>query len=459
MDPSGYGNVEFDFENHVMTKMLAPLDNDQSEQMPYLKSDPRHRIVVCQHWLLGLCQVGSDCTYLHRFDKNKMPQCKHGSSCKIKNCPLKHGEVEQLECIFYKQGFCYHGPTCIRRHISRPPEECPIEASFESAVYASSGYGNTNPANKRTKANQPNENYKITLCSHWLQSGNCTFNDSCHFAHGEAEVHDGQQSQVDLLTEAEIYDPTRSKMDAPLRIPFTQQDKIAYFMLQSPDLRSLRISRRRGRWAVPHWMRDEMNEALANSKYVILFFMCRALRGIYGLARLTGEIPAPVVGSPMTREFPVQWIRTIRIPLRSIAQMKIASTGMYVGKTTNDVRVDIRLGLDLLFVAYRKPEWDWTLEFDRATYVPIIDNNDVALHRLVNNPALNSLHPDQLFSDDWVAKVMSGDKSGGRDRGNQFRNNTRPDNRGADASFQGNNDPSGFVFCSSRALVEEMLVK
>jgi cleavage and polyadenylation specificity factor subunit 4 len=92
------------------------------------RGDLKHRTIVCRHWLLGLCQNGSSCGYLHRLDKSKMPACKHGNQCKIKNCPLKHtDELEISECIFYKQGFCYNGVNCVRRHVKRSPDECPFE--------------------------------------------------------------------------------------------------------------------------------------------------------------------------------------------------------------------------------------------------------------------------------------------------------------------------------------------
>lgn len=158
-----------------MSKMLPPLDpNDDPNKEAYIKADPRHRVIVCQHWLLGLCQVGNDCTYLHRFDKNKMPQCKHGKICKLKNCPLKHGEMDILECIFYKQGFCANGPMCPRRHVVKRPDECPVESTFEAGYYAPVS-GGSGPATKKPKTHQPNENYKVSLCTHWLQTGTCTF--------------------------------------------------------------------------------------------------------------------------------------------------------------------------------------------------------------------------------------------------------------------------------------------
>ena len=68
------------------------------------RGDLKHRTIVCRHFLLGLCQNGYSCGYLHRLDKKKMPACKHGNLCKIKNCLLKHtDELEISECVFYKQ--------------------------------------------------------------------------------------------------------------------------------------------------------------------------------------------------------------------------------------------------------------------------------------------------------------------------------------------------------------------
>jgi hypothetical protein len=37
-------------------------------------------------------------------------------------------------------------------------------------------------------------------------------------------------------------------------------------------------------------------------------------------------------------------------------------TGMFVGRSSADGRFDAKVGLDVLLTAYRKPEWDWTVE-------------------------------------------------------------------------------------------------
>lgn len=258
----------------------------------------------------------------------------------------------------------------------------------------------------------------------------------------------------------EIYDPTRFRMDAPLKMPFTQQDKISYFILHSPDLRSLQISKRRERWAVPHWMRDELSNAFNSSKHVIVFFSVRALKGVYGVARIIGDIFPPVIGSPMSREFPVKWLRTIRIPMRTIGQMKVSSNNAFIGRNILDCKVDARVGLDLLYIAYRKPEWDWTSEIDAASYIPIPDN-PIAESKMYTD----ALHPDQLFSEDWISKVSLPPSEQRRLYGDRYMNRDSNQSSYQDRRYQTNEtnyynrDHPGFVFCSNTPVVQEMLAR
>jgi hypothetical protein len=148
--------------------------------------------------------------------------------CKIKNCHLKHvDEVEVSECVFFKQGFCYNGPNCVRKHTKRLPDEVPKEATFEQGL-TTAAPGAPVVAPKKRKG--PNENYKVSLCNHWLLSGTCHFGEECHFAHGEGEIQEGYQSEV--LNDAEILDPTRGRLDADLVLPFSQKARISYFLFQ-----------------------------------------------------------------------------------------------------------------------------------------------------------------------------------------------------------------------------------
>lgn len=50
------------------------------------------------------------------------------------------------------------------------------------------GLGGANSSRRPGGALERNENYKTTLCNHWLQNkGLCPFGEDCVFAHGEAE--------------------------------------------------------------------------------------------------------------------------------------------------------------------------------------------------------------------------------------------------------------------------------
>ena len=69
-----------------------------------------------------------------------------------------------------------------------------LQASFDQALSAhvltNVSSGLRNAPLKKKKSNQPNDNYKVSLCNHWLLDGVCHFNEDCHFAHGEEEIND-----------------------------------------------------------------------------------------------------------------------------------------------------------------------------------------------------------------------------------------------------------------------------
>mmetsp|Transcript_12538 Transcript_12538/g.17210 ORF Transcript_12538/g.17210 Transcript_12538/m.17210 type:complete len:653 (-) Transcript_12538:41-1999(-) len=403
-----------------------------------------------------------------------MKPCKHGKLCKIKNCPLKHVAEEELEeCQFYKQGFCCNGPKCARRHKKRLPEECPVEATFDTHI----NFSGATQFGKKIKTAQPNDNFKVTLCTHWLQSISCPFNEDCHYAHGEEEVNEGYQPNSDFLQDSDIYDPTANRMDAPLELPFTNLStaKISYFILQSPDLRSLSIARQRGVWAVPMRMSAEINASFRSSDHVIFFFSVRPLRGIYGVARLTNLIPQSAnPASPLTPEFPIMWLRSLRLSIRTVAQVKLGASGMFVGRCASDGRFDSKIGQDMLLTTFRKPSWNWHDELDRA-------HMNIRLKDISGNSASSSaeyypmsgalpyyLPRDVLFAQDWIDRAaltpsekMSGggagynkfDRSGGGKY--QQQQQLSAQNMLSAVEFY-TGDLPGFVVCAASPVVEEM---
>lgn len=455
--------IEFDFERDV-EKMLPKVIRDELG----FKLDQKQRTIVCRHWLLGLCYKGEQCSHLHRLDKSKMPPCKHGDMCKIKNCPLKHvAEGELEECTFYKQGFCFHGPKCGRRHVRRTPEECPLEAEFD----ATGGAGMVG-GGKKLKTAQPNDNFKVTLCTHWLLNGSCPFNNDCHFAHGEDQINEGFQPNAEFLNDSDVYDPTAGKMDVPLQLPFPAASKVSYFILQSPDLRSLAISKHRGVWAVPMRMAAEINAAVRSSEHVILYMCVRPLRGIYGICRLAGIIPPmPQLGPAMSAEFPITWIRTLRLSLCTIAQLKLGATGMFVGRSAADGRFDTKVGLDIMLTAYRKPEWDWCASkeaFEMAERnIRTVDPHkgatagDLGEYYPSGSAPTSALSAEVLFSQEWIdrAGLVPNEKGGfynANKGGGGFSSAPAAAPLPPVPDFYTGTLP-GFVFCAITPVIEEML--
>lgn len=173
MDTFAEVKIKLSFEAYVEKNLMPPLIVENLHG-PSTSRDPKHRTIVCRHWLVGLCQKGSVCEYLHRLDKSRMPVCKHNKLCKIRNCPLKHEDIEEKEeCPYYKQGFCKNGPFCKFRHVKRSPDECPAIASFEPCVNIIGSGGGPMMQKKRMQAQ--NDLYKVSICKHWLEVGSCPF--------------------------------------------------------------------------------------------------------------------------------------------------------------------------------------------------------------------------------------------------------------------------------------------
>mmetsp|Transcript_18157 Transcript_18157/g.31490 ORF Transcript_18157/g.31490 Transcript_18157/m.31490 type:complete len:256 (-) Transcript_18157:55-822(-) len=82
------------------------------------------RLIVCKHWLRGLCKKGEYCEYLHEFDMSRMPECYFFSKfgeCSNAECMYRHVDLDKKrnECPYYARGFCKHGAKCRFRHIRK----------------------------------------------------------------------------------------------------------------------------------------------------------------------------------------------------------------------------------------------------------------------------------------------------------------------------------------------------
>jgi len=113
MDKSASAICDFFILNRCTRGQLCPLRHVRGNQM-----------VVCKHWLRGLCKKGDDCEFLHKYDMERMPECyffiKYGQ-CSNKECPFLHlNPADRIkDCPWYDRGFCKHGPHCKNRHVRR----------------------------------------------------------------------------------------------------------------------------------------------------------------------------------------------------------------------------------------------------------------------------------------------------------------------------------------------------
>jgi len=331
-------------------------DNQQQQQnqranLTSAKHDPRLRTVVCRHWLRDLCMKGSACEFLHQFNLEKMPLCRHGERCKITECPFRHiSEANRLECVFYSQGFCIHGPFCRYKHVRRDREDLPQVSDFTlglSQMQAAANqldnqdnrsnnrynnqqasndgtFGNTCiPVNSRRPAPKPNQFFKISLCKHFMQ-GNCPFGESCHFAHGEHELRqfpntnenndeeikeergDGDDKNDTELIHDNVFGNNNAQSNFDYFYgassgggkpsPILEPECAKFFILLAATPTDLSISTVDGEWYVQAKDSKRLNDAYNSTKnktgksQVMIFFSVSGSNHIQGAAIMTSEV-------------------------------------------------------------------------------------------------------------------------------------------------------------------------
>lgn len=350
-DPISIHTIEYDFENyaleHGIPETLDPLPYRKAgsvfatgeEAEPVLtsaKHDPRLRTVVCRHWLRDLCMKGSACEFLHQYDLSKMPLCRHGERCKINDCPFRHiSEANRLECVFYSQGFCIHGPFCRYKHVRRDRIDLPAVADFTLGLSQMQAAGKDGVTTRRP-APKPNEFFKISLCKHFLQ-GECPFGDGCHFAHGEHELRNfpRQQQQKENEGEAnELADTMFSNQDNTTvdyfqggasgggkPSPILEPEQAHFFIVRAATQTDLAISTVRGEWYVQRKHAEQLNQVYQDGrKQVMLFFTVSDSRHIQGAATVMSPAIMMVEDEhpdAFSYRIQVEWYRTTEFSIET----------------------------------------------------------------------------------------------------------------------------------------------
>lgn len=306
------------------------------------KHDPRLRTVVCRHWLRDLCMKGAACEFLHQYNLAKMPICRHGDRCKIRDCPFRHiSEENRMECAFYKSGFCIHGPFCRYKHTKRPREDLPLVADF-SVGLSQMQAGKDGAAQQRRPAPKPNEFYKISLCKHFMQ-GECPFGEGCHFAHGEAELrqfprkeHEGGEARNG--TEASFDDvfqhTEHAKMDyyeggasgGGKPIPILEVEQAHFFIIRAATQHDLALSTIQGEWYLQRRHAEKINELYQNGRsQIMLFFTVSDSRHIQGATLVTSHASyqehADFGRDSFCYRVTVDWYRTTELPIATALEV------------------------------------------------------------------------------------------------------------------------------------------
>jgi cleavage and polyadenylation specificity factor subunit 4 len=350
--PTKIDQIQYDFEDyalkHGIPEIVDPLPyrkagsvfatgEDAEPVMTSAKNDPRLRTVVCRHWLRDLCMKGAACEFLHQYDLSKMPLCRHGDRCKVKDCPFRHiSEADRLECVFYSQGFCIHGPFCRYKHVRRERADLPLVADFTLGL--SQMQAGKDGVTARRPAPKPNEFYKVSLCKHFIQ-GECPFGDGCHFAHGEHELKkfprskDGTDAtnadgdiadnmfgaQVDTTVDY-FQGGSAGGADDGKPTPILEPENAAFFIVRAAHQRDLAISTVRKEWYVQRKHAEKLNTAFHPGKLVMIFFTVSDSSHMQGAALMTSmatyqeSLDDPSQDDCFCYRFKCDWYRTTEMP-------------------------------------------------------------------------------------------------------------------------------------------------
>jgi cleavage and polyadenylation specificity factor subunit 4 len=337
-------------------------DTEQAEWDKEKKEeDQRFKTIVCRHWLKSLCQSGERCDFLHKYVPERMPECRNGWECEDREsglCEQRHtNEDDKKKCLFYKQGVCLHGPTCKFLHKKLPAEKRPEVADFSTPFDDANNPRAEGAPDQRDQVRKAN--WRTQMCRHHEQGG-CPFQATCHYAHGQHELRTIEQNIAEGICSEEEKLEKGGKHTSGFqhvldeRIVHSNMSMLAlsnrnaeyssgakqmarnlpdrrgpckYFIARvaDPSYQYLVVSVKKGVWAAPRQMTDQLNDLFHTHDNIFLFFSVDGTANFQGVARISAPVQPTDQGGlakldpELTSIFPVQWLRLCQLPFETVA--------------------------------------------------------------------------------------------------------------------------------------------
>ncbi|GBG29058.1 mRNA 3'-end-processing protein YTH1 [Hondaea fermentalgiana] len=388
----------FDFE--LDTARSVQNKGGKSEQV--VKSrEQRYKTVVCRHWVKDLCMKMEDCEYLHELNPSRMPECRWGEKCQVPDCIFKHTkEEDRVECLFYKIGFCRKGQTCHFRHVRHAPEELPEVVPWDEIgdnKMTVMEITSTEDGIEKKTIVQHNENYKVSICKHWKQTGDCPFGQRCHFAHGVQELRQrgGEGEGAERVTPPKTplddivenfqtagrqagalinpLDDLGDDLNTPDKEIFQANGELgtpAYVIVRTTSMDHVAASLKYSAWSVLPCFMNQLNRLYDTAPQVYIIFAANDCSQFTGCAimrsRVEVDLNVPIVDLPPEANnhafmFKVEWVYTCSLDFTATAFLRVpepdVKADLPVAMAYECTELPVPEGHALLVMMYRQPHF------------------------------------------------------------------------------------------------------
>ena len=388
---SSEDTLNFSFEPYIKQQEDQTERENAEWQSERKGEDNRFKTVVCRHWLRSLCQNGERCDFLHKYDPDRMPECRNGADCTDPDCIFKHTtDEDRRECLFYTQGFCIHGPNCRFRHIKLPAEALPDVANF-STPFESKEEDGEDPVPK-------NAMFKTSMCRHMLESGACPFMRTCHYAHSQEELRtreqnlaDGYGTQEELNNAGNMSNNKENYFDGNVRRDTVEviassseaarvtdseygqkvfeivrslpdrRGPCKYFVVRVPDptYQYLVVSIKRGSVGCASRNGERLERVVSYSGQYFLILHCRRFKCFQGVARVSSTVETTENGGlgqangACTAIFSVEWLKLCQLSYNDIMHLAVSENQpLYEAGNYAELHYDVgRQLMELLFLS------------------------------------------------------------------------------------------------------------